>query len=109
MTTKELLNSFTREEGITLFNAKKTDKEIYDLCVAKGLTDSFDTFTAEAQKLFTEKVSKMNKDEILKAIEGTELTEEELSQIAGGKGGGSDEDQGMNERQIIALAASAGI
>ena len=109
MTTRELIDTFTREEGIALFNTKKTDKEIYDLCVAKGLTDSYETFVSESQKVFSEKVSKMNKDEILKAIEGTELTEEELSQIAGGKGGGSDEDQGMNERQIIALAASAGI
>lgn len=84
MTTKELLNGFTREEGIALFNEKKTDKEIYDILVSKGLTDDFETFAAEAQKLFTEKVSSMSKSELLAQIEGAELTDDQLEQIAGG-------------------------
>ena len=87
MTTKELLNSFTREEGIALFNAKKSDKEIYDILVKKGLTDSFETFISEAQKVFNEKVSNMSSEEILAQIDGAELTDDQLEMIAGGKSG----------------------
>ena len=91
MTTRELLENYTREEGIALFNTKKTDKEVYNMFVSKGLTDSYETFTAEAQKVFSEKVSKMSTDEILALIEGAELSEKQLEQIAGGKGDLSEE------------------
>ena len=85
MTTRELLENFAREEGIALFNAKKTDKEIYDILVKKGLTDSFETFVSEAQKVFNEKVSNMSTQEILARIDGAELTDDQLEMIAGGK------------------------
>ena len=88
MTTRELLENFAREEGIALFNAKKTDKEIYDILVKKGLTDSFETFSSEAQKVFNEKVSKMNSQELLAQIDGAELTDEQLEAVAGGKDSG---------------------
>lgn len=84
MTTREIFETLNREDGIKFFNAKKTDKEIYDILVSKGLTDDFETFKAEGQKLFTEKVSSMSKEEILAQIEGVELTDEQLEQIAGG-------------------------
>lgn len=101
MTTRELLNTFTREEGIALFNAKKTDKEVYDLFVSKGLTDNFETFKSEAQKFFTEKVSNMSKEEILAQIDGAELTDDQLEMIAGG---------GKNVGDIIGVAVyGAGI
>lgn len=84
MTTRKLLETFAREEGIALFNEKKSDEEVYDFLVSKGLTDDFDTFKAEAQKIFTEKVSQMSKDELFAQIEGAELTDEQLEMIAGG-------------------------
>lgn len=112
MTTKEILESFTRQEGIALFNAKKTDKEVYDILVSKGLTDSFETFTAEAEKVFAEKVSKMSKEEILKQIEGAELTDEQLEQIAGGKADDAADDAvfltSMVTNGVSILAVSAG-
>ena len=99
MTTKEILGSLAREEGISFFNSKKTDKEVYDILVKKGLTDSFETFVSEAQKVFNEKISTMSKDEIMKQIEGAELTDKELQQIAGGK---SEKEEG------IAIGAGVG-
>ena len=102
MTTKEILENFTREEGIAIFNAKKTDKEVYDILVSKGLTDSFETFISEAEKIFTEKVSKMSKEEILAQIEGAELTDEQLEQIAGG-------DKGENQASDTALIVTGSV
>lgn len=84
MTTREVFKTLNREEAIGFFNTKKTDKEIYDILVSKGLTDSFDTFKTESEKVFTEKVSSMSKEDILSQIEGAELTEEQLEMIAGG-------------------------
>ena len=84
MTTREVFKTLNREEAIGFFNTKKTDKEIYDILVSKGLTDSFDTFKTESEKVFTEKVSSMSKEDILSQIEGVELTEEQLEMIAGG-------------------------
>ena len=106
MTTRELLENFTREEGIALFNAKKTDKEVYDILVSKGLTDDFETFVAEAQKLFNEKFSKMSKEEILSQIEGAELTDEQLEQIAGGK---NDVEEAAGQAGLITAYAAGGI
>ena len=103
MTTKELLNGFSREEGIALFNERKTDKEIYDLFVSKGLTDDYETFAAEAQKVFSEKVSGMSQEEILKEISGAELTDEQLEMIAGGGKDGEDKEAA----EISGLAAAA--
>lgn len=70
MTIYELLKTLKGEEGIALFNTKKTDKEVYDLLVAKGLTDSFEEFTA-----FFKPASKLTE---------TELSDADLEKVAGG-------------------------
>ncbi len=102
MTTREILENFTREEGIALFNEKKSDEEVYDFLVSKGLTDDFETFAAEAQKVFAEKVSQMSKEEILAQIEGAELTDEQLEMIAGG-------DKGENQASDTALIVTGAV
>lgn len=109
MTTRELLNGFTREEGIALYNSKKTDKEIYDLCVAKGLTDSYETFVSESQKIFAEKVSQMSKEELLAQIEGAELTDEQLAQIAGGTKSVEEDNKVYMGLGIAGGVAAAGL
>ena len=105
MTTREIIENFAREEGITLYNSKKTDKEIYDMLVKKGLTDSFETFTSEVQKIFNEKVSKMSSQELLAQIDGAELTDDQLEMIAGGK---FDSDKEKCEFAGIVLGSAAG-
>ena len=104
MTTREILNSLKREEGIALYNSRKTDKEAYDLFVSKGLTDDFETFVSEAKNLFIEKVSAMSKEELLTQIEGAELTDEQLEMIAGG-----DKSGGQTAGIAISGAAGAGV
>ena len=104
MTTREAFDTIDREEGIRLFNLQKTEKELYDIFVAeKGLTDSFDTFKAEAEKIFIERTSKMSKEDILKAIEGAELTDAQLEQVAGGN---KEEDGEMDDLEIAAVASA---
>lgn len=104
MTTRELIDTFTREEGIALFNERKTDKEAYDLFVSKGLTDDFETFVSEAKNLFIEKISGMSQEEILKQIEGAELTDEQLEMIAGGSKGVE-----VSETTKTAVIATTGV
>lgn len=84
MTTKELLKSMEKEEGLSMLNSKMKDSEVYDLLVSKGLTDSFETFVLEAKKLAEEQISKMSKDELLEQLNSSELLEEELKLVAGG-------------------------
>lgn len=84
MTTKELFNTFTREDGIKLFNSKMTNEEVYKLAVSKGLTDSYEEFLSEARKIILEKYSSMDKGELMEQLEGAELTEEQLALVAGG-------------------------
>ena len=85
MTTRELLEKVTQKEGINFLNSKKTDKEIYNYFVSKGLTDSYETFILEATKFANEVLSTKSKEEILSQLENAELTDKELQQIAGGK------------------------
>lgn len=103
MNTKEVLNNFDKEEAIKLFNAKKTDKEIYDLLVSKGLTDSYETFILETSKIVKDRISTMSKSEILEKIEGIELDEEQLAQIAGGKG-----DNAPTDTEKVKMLSMAG-
>ena len=90
MTTREVLKTIKHEEGIKILNLKKSDKEVYDILVAKGLTDSFEIFTSEAKKVFNENVSKMSQKEILTQFDGAELTEEQLEAVAGGINSGNN-------------------
>ena len=108
MTTRELIEKFSREEGIALFNTKKTDKEVYNMFVSKGLTDSYETFISETQKIFNEKVSKMSKEELLAQIEGAELTDEELAQIAGGTKSVEEQNNVLMGAGIAAGVAAVG-
>ena len=85
MTTREIFNTIKKEDALYFYKSKKTDKEIYDILVKKGLTDSFETYTAEAKKISEERYSQLSKEELLKTLDGFELSDEELSQIAGGK------------------------
>lgn len=105
MTTKEIIKTFTKEEGIAFYNAKKTDKEIYDYLVSKGLTDSFETFLVDSRKIFEERFSKMSKEQILSSIQGAELTDEQLEQIAGGK----EEDGTLTTEDKIGAGVTAGL
>lgn len=85
MTTEELFKSFSKEEGFSFFNSKKSDKEIYDEFVKKGLTDSYETFMSSAEKVMKETFSKLPKEEIISQLADAELSDEQLEQIAGGK------------------------
>lgn len=84
MTTREILDSYTQEEGISLFNSVKSEKEVYDLFVEKGLTDSFETYLAETEKIANEKLSQMSREELLARLERAELSDEQLEAVSGG-------------------------
>lgn len=110
MTTKEVLNTLTHEEGLDFLNTKKNENELYDYLVKKGLTDDFDTFKKEAKQFVKDKMAKMSKKEIVSQIEGTELSDEQLAQIAGGKGDrvdSSDPHYGEQQAEVLGYLYAA--
>ena len=65
---KSLRVGLSKEEGIKLVNEKKSDKDIYEYLVTKGLTDSYEEYISESQIIAKEKFSKMEKQDILKEL-----------------------------------------
>ena len=70
MTITELLPKLTEEERKYLQENLKSQKDFYDYFVTKGLTDSFEEFTAFLKQT--------------KKLTDTELSDDELEKVAGG-------------------------
>lgn len=82
MTTKEFLPKLSDPSISQKMAATKSPQEAYEFVKANGVTDSFEMFFAEMEKL--------------KAAIG-ELSEDDLSSVAGG----------MSEQEIIELTVTA--
>ena len=72
MTLTELLSKLTEEDKKYLQQNAKNEKDFYDYFVTKGLTDSYEEFTAYLSQL--KKLSSGEK----------ELTDADLEKVAGG-------------------------
>lgn len=104
MTTREILKNFDKKEAIKLYNLRKTNEEAYELFKQKGLTDSYEVFLKETQNYLLENATKLTPDELLKQIEGAELSDVQLEQIAGGKGGKETNTDSWDAVSTMAVA-----